>query len=147
MPAGGKAQDTDARRIDLPLGCASPQGANGPLAIHHWHRMHVASAMHAVLEHKRSHAKRAEPIGNIQPLIGHRQGAIAAARKNNDSGSCGTCSRWLHVQLRLILRLCSWSGGRSVFPQMNRREFGSGTSSAKQYGQNCECSATKMGNT
>ena len=87
MPAGGKAQHADARRIDLPLRRASPHSANGPLAIHHRHRMHVAGAVHAVLEHKRGDAKRSKPIADIEPLVGHRQAAVTAARKNNDGGA------------------------------------------------------------
>ena len=105
MPAGGKAQHTDSRRVDLPLCRASSHGADSSLAIHHRHRMHVAGAFHTVLEHKRGHADRIEPIADIESLVRHRQAAVATAGKNNNGGAVGRGRRQLHVQLRFMLRL------------------------------------------
>src|SRR5205807_9018085 len=98
VPAGGESEHANARRVDVPFGRSGADGADSPLAVQHWHWVHVARAVHAVLKNKRRDTEGIEPVANIESFVTHSEAGIATAGKNKDGRRGDGTTRPFHVQ-------------------------------------------------
>ncbi len=85
MAAGGEADDADFVGVDIPVGGVGADGADGAAEVLEGGGVAVARG-DAVFEDEGGDAAGREPPGDLMALVGHDDGAVAAAGTDDDGG-------------------------------------------------------------
>ena len=91
--SSGKAHDSHARRVDLPLLRAAAHQADGALHVGNGVSIHgvggIFFAGETVFQDETGDAVLAEPLSDVQPLMVERQEGVPAAGRDDDRGAGG----------------------------------------------------------
>ena len=93
MSSGGEAEDTNAMRIDVPLGGARADEANSALCVlESGGRFRIwAGVGNAIFEDDAGDAARGEPVADFGALEIDCENVVPAAGENDDRGAGGFC--------------------------------------------------------
>src|SRR5450432_333923 len=116
MPAGGKTEDADAMRVELPIAGMAPDSANRPAHIPQLDRMMILGP-EPILEHHAGHTQCIEPFRDRLAFVAG-ESAVATAGADDDRCAVGLVfgraidrNRW---SIRIIF---PESAGRVAVPE------------------------------